>query len=370
MLHHLGYQGDENEVILQVKKNELLLRNLMSASAMWVANAATVSPSLDTFDKKLHLTTANLANGFHRAIEARQTTKVLQRIFNDQHFFQIHPAIKGGSELGDEGAANHGRLCRQHGQPGVEIFVYGRNAFDSINHKFPRRQTREASEIVARLHGLSLRQCIFIQQGEEAINAGVFHNDVISVINENVFLFHEKAFEDKNQLTEKISEKCDFDATFLEISEQELPLVDAVSSYLFNSQLLTLSNGNMALLLPIETQENPNALACVNRLINDNNNPIEYAYFMDLRQSMSNGGGPACLRLRIVLTPQETKALSGTTIVNHKMLSTLESIIKKYYRTELSPADLSDSDFFRSNQFALDEISKCLSLEGIYDFQQ
>lgn len=348
------------------KDNELLIKNVMSASAMWTANAATVSPSLDTSDKRVHFTTANLNSSFHRAIEADQTTRVLSEIFSDSECFKVHPAVH---YFGDEGAANHGRICEKHGTPGVEIFVYGRSAFDKDNKIFPRRQTLEASMSIARKHGLSSEKFLLLEQSQTAIDAGVFHNDVISVMNENVFLLHEKTFENQSDALSEISEKCEFDIIFIQISEQELSLKEAISSYLFNSQLITLADGSMALILPREVENSHNASSCVYKIIEDDSNPIQHSFYIDLKQSMRNGGGPACLRLRVLMNKSEINALKGNVILDHKLIKELEKIIKHYYRDQLHPSNLTDRTFIKDSLNAINEISNCLSLTGIYDFQ-
>ena len=97
---------------------------------MWVANAATVSPSADTADGRVHFTPANLVSHFHRSIEAPTTTRVLRAIFADKTHFAVHDPLPAAPQLGDEGAANHTRLAGADGAPGVEFFVYGRAAYD------------------------------------------------------------------------------------------------------------------------------------------------------------------------------------------------------------------------------------------------
>ncbi|EGG95308.1 Succinylarginine dihydrolase [gamma proteobacterium IMCC1989] len=342
----------------------------MSASSMWVANAATISPSLDTTDKRVHLTVANLANALHRSMEVPQTTRVLNTIFEDKAHFVVHSAITSHSVIGDEGAANHGRLCLRHDQPGVEVFVYGKSAFLEKRKGFPCRQAVEASKAVARNHGLSYENSIFLQQSEEAVDAGVFHNDVISVINENVFLMHEKSFINQVEEINVIRRKCNFDVCFLNISEDELPLHEAVSSYFFNSQLITLPDGAMMLLMPKEVEENVKALNCVDRLIADTNNPINDRVFLNLKQSMKNGGGPACLRLRVLLNQSQIDALGGDVMMTESKLDELERIVKAYYREKITPDDLFDAEFIKDSYCALREIAKCLSMREIYDFSK
>ena len=101
--------------------------------------------------------------------------------------------------FGDEGAANHMRLCEGHGAPGLEVFVYGRPG-----GRFPARQHEQASRIVARTHGLDPGRALFIEQNPEAIEAGAFHNDVVAVANERVLFTHEKAFADRQGAYEAI----------------------------------------------------------------------------------------------------------------------------------------------------------------------
>ena len=96
--------------------------NAMSASAMWAANAATVSPAPDTADGKCHLTVANLRTMPHRSHEWRDTLAQLEIAFADDAF-AVHGPVPNA--FGDEGAANHMRLAPAHGAPGVEVFVYG-----------------------------------------------------------------------------------------------------------------------------------------------------------------------------------------------------------------------------------------------------
>lgn len=367
-LRSLGFKGSDINMLAEAGKHPALLANIASASAMWAANAATISPSADTIDNRVHITPANLMSHFHRSLECEQTSKVLNSIFQDKDHFAVHRPVLQNVEFGDEGAANHLRLSHDHGSNGVEIFIYGRRAFERINSDVPRRQVLEASQRVAIQHQLKEEHTLFLQQSATAIDAGAFHNDVVSVANENVFLLHEKTFENQKDAMRSISEACDFEPCYLQIMDDEVPLKDAVSSYLFNSQLLTLPNGTMLLLAPMEVKANPLAYACVKRLITQRN-PIEDVCFIDLNQSMRNGGGPACLRLRVVMNPEQLSALSGGVILNEDQITQLEKIVNRYYRTELSFDDLQDPEFISDSFTALDEFSQCLDLGAIYDFQ-
>ncbi len=319
-LRKMGFSGSDADVVATAARaSPILLANVSSASAMWTANAATVSPSADTGDGRVHLTPANLSSHFHRALEAETTTRVLRAIFADRSRFAVHDPVPFAT-FGDEGAANHCRLAASHGERGVELFVYGRSAFSKTEtSRFIGRQAMEASHIVATQHQLwAGGGALLAQQGRAAIDAGAFHNDVVAVSNGNVLLFHAEAFEQKDALVEALKRaggERGFNPVLLEA--KELSLEEAVRSYLFNSQIVTLPTGGMALILPHEVEETPRAKAYVDRVL-ASNGPVREARYFDLRQSMRNGGGPACLRLRIVLTPAELSALGAGTIIDEE----------------------------------------------------
>lgn len=70
---------------------------------MWTANAATVSPSADSADGKVHFTVANLNNKLHRMQEAPTTSAILGATFADPRYFAHHAALPQHGDLGDEG---------------------------------------------------------------------------------------------------------------------------------------------------------------------------------------------------------------------------------------------------------------------------
>jgi succinylarginine dihydrolase len=271
-----------------------LAANAMSASAMWAANAATVSPAPDTADSRCHLTVANLRTMAHRSHEWPATLAQLQVAFTDAGRFAIHSPIPPA--FGDEGAANHMRLAPSHGEPGLEIFVYG-----VAGGAFPARQHLQASKAIARRHGLDPERTMFVQQSEEAIAAGAFHNDVVAVANERILLAHEKAFAERDALIAQC-ERLVPGFELVEVSGSEVSLDDAVKSYLFNAQLVSLPGGETALIVPTEARETPSVWAWIERHL-AGNGPIRRVEVVDVRESMSNGGGPACLRLRVVADP-------------------------------------------------------------------
>lgn len=376
LLYQLGFRGTAEE---QLKKAYKIAPELLSASysasSMWTANAATVSPSIDTQDHKTHFTAANLVSNLHRHQEADFSQKLLHSIFADAKYFNHHPILPRSTMTGDEGAANHSRLCQNHDKPGIHLFVYGKKALgkDSDTEgplKYPARQTREASEAIVRNHQLHEKQVVFARQNPQVIDQGVFHNDVISVANESVFLVHEEAFYNQAAVLNELREKASFPLTIIELSRAQLSVQDAVESYLFNSQIISLANKNeMMLIAPIECQHNLRVKACIDGLIADNINPINSVHYLDLKQSMRNGGGPACLRLRIPLNELEIQAMHQGVLVNNQLLDTLDKWVLKHYRTELTVADLVDPQLINESFQALDELTQILKLGPIYPFQ-
>ena len=353
-LRELGYQGSNEQLIQQFSSvDRVLLATCFSASNMWTANAATVSPSNDCADGRLHITTANLSNTLHRSIEHPSTNRLLNFIFGDSQHFAVHPALPSQAGMRDEGAANHTRLCPlgfESQSAGLEIFVFGVDLLDSTAvapETFPARQTKLASQSIARLHQLNPEDTFFLQQNPTAIDAGVFHNDVISVGNQNVLLCHEFSFVDQANQLQKIRDR--FQTKFqqplhvVEFRADELPLSVAVSSYLFNSQLVTRPDGGMTIISPLECKNTSAAQFCIDRLIREDN-PVDQAQFVDLQQSMNNGGGPACLRLRVAMNEAEIAAVHQGILFTDKLYGQLVDWVQRHYRKRLSTADLCDPD--------------------------
>lgn len=374
-LRRLGFQGSDKDILqTAVNSNPILFANHCSASSMWTANAATVSPSTDCEDKKLHFTPANLSAMLHRSIEHTTTTRMLKLIFRDETHFQVHDALPAQPVYGDEGAANHNRLSSNHTKAGLELFIYGRrgSAARSAKTQFPSRQTSEACQAIIRRHKLRTENVIIAKQNQRAIDAGAFHNDVVCVTNGNVMLYHQDAFDDLTALQDEIKRKSDplgFLPIFLQANKDEMPLTDAISSYVFNSQIITLLNGEMALILPKEAEQNAASYRFIQKCLADNN-PITQTHYLDLKQSMSNGGGPACLRLRVQMTSQELSAIHQPVIMTHKKIDRLEEWVKAHYRDRLETADLADPDLLNETRSALDELTQILEMGSFYHFQE
>lgn len=374
LLRQLGFKGKDAQIIeAAAKASPVLLACAYSASSMWTANAATVSPSADTADGRVHFTVANLNNKLHRSIEHPQTARALSQIFSNQAHFEVHAALPATPAFGDEGAANHTRLCAQHGAAGVELFVYGRSEFDqtiSAPQKFPARQTLEASQAVARMHGLKPAQTVFVQQQPDTIDAGVFHNDVIAVGSGNVLFYHQQAFVESAksiEATRQALQQVGAELVAIEVPTAAVSVADAVSSYLFNSQLLLKPNGKMALLVPQECQENAAVDAYLKSLIAPTC-AIDELLSFNLRQSMRNGGGPACLRLRVALTDQQAQAMHQGVVMTDALYTQLVAWVNKHYRDRLSPEDLADPTLAIEVQTALMELAQILQLPHLYEF--
>ncbi|HMI89522.1 MAG TPA: N-succinylarginine dihydrolase [Polyangiaceae bacterium] len=370
-LRKLGFTGRDEEIVAAAgEHSEHLVRLVSSASPMWCANAATIAPSCDTSDGRLHVTPANLHELFHRAIEAQVTGRVLGRLFADERRFVVHEPLPGAGHFGDEGAANHMRFSAPEGEA-VHLFAWGRSSFGEAAavRRFPARQTREASEALARRHLLSPSRVVFAQQHPRGIDAGAFHTDVLGVSCGAFLMMHEIAFLDGPAITQRLRALLGSALSVEVATEDEFPLADAVTSYAFNSALVTLDNGAIMILAPEESRENPRARAFLERVL-ESNNPVKRVEYFNLRQSMHNGGGPACLRLRVQLSEAEVSALGARMIFSAVLDDELVGWVKRHYRDRLLPGDLRDPKLARESFTALDELTGILQLGSVYDFQK
>lgn len=369
VLRVLGFAGTPDEVIAQAMRDEpALLGRVSSSAAMWTANAATVTAAQDSQSGRLQLTPANLTTHFHRSIEARATHHVLSQIFRSDEVV-CHAPLPSQHDYADEGAANHLRLALSHGGQGLNVFVYGRGDGALLPRKYPARQSLAACRAIARRHRVAPAHALFVQQNPRAIDAGVFHNDVISVANEFLLLTHEQAFAGGKQDIERIREAC---ATLhsgamlcvVEVLESDLSIEEAVQTYFFNSQIVTLPEGGMAIIAPQEVKNHARAHALMDRLIADVDNPLRRVMYLDLRQSMKNGGGPACLRLRVPMALPLIRQLATTTrtIIDDNLLGELHGWVRKHYRETLTVRDIADPALYHECQAALGELEAILRL--------
>lgn len=308
-----------------------LLAAAWSASSMWTANAATVSPAPDTADGRCHLTAANLVTMPHRSQEWPDTVRQLRLAFANAAHFAVHDAVPAC--FGDEGAANHMRMGTGHGAPGIEIFVYGKSG-----GAFPARQHEQASRAVARLHGLDPARTLFVEQNPAAIAAGAFHNDVVAVANERVLFTHELAFADPEGTYAAIRALLP-EAEIIVVPAAAVSLADAIKSYLFNAQLLTLPSGEMALVIPLEAWEHRAVRAWLDGML-AGNGPIRRVLPVDVRQSMANGGGPACLRLRVVADPA---TIDPRFLLDEAKIARIEAVVATHWPEAIRPDQIGGS---------------------------
>ncbi len=327
----------------------------LSASAMWAANAATVSPASDCSDGRCHLTVANLVTMPHRSHEWPATLKQLRTAFAGDAFV-VHGPVP--APFGDEGAANHMRLCETHDAAGVEVFVYGVGG-----GPFPARQHRDASEAIARAHRLNPAATLMVRQSDAAIAAGAFHNDVVAVANERVLFAHEQAFEDRDGFFADLRRAMP-SVEIVEVPADRVSLADAITSYLFNAQLVTLpEGGGMALILPGEARANDRVWGWLQEMV-AGNGPIRRLEVVDVRESMANGGGPACLRLRVVADPA---TIDPRFLVDDAKLDRIAAVVEAHWPERIAPADIGDPALIARIEAARRALLESLDLVGLID---
>jgi succinylarginine dihydrolase len=367
-LRQVGFHGSDTEVLAQAAANApYLLRLAMSSAFMWTANAATVLPSSDSADSRCHVVIANLTATAHRALEGPARAAMLRSLFRDDNLVVVHDPLPPNPALSDEGAANHCRLAAHQADDGWHLFVYGR-ARDTLRRDLPRtfpaRQSCEASMAVARLGRLQPARALFVRQHPRAIDAGAFHNDVVMVGDGTRLLVHEYCLVEQEAVTRALRQYLPTLRVY-QVPQRDLSLRQAVTSYLFNSQLLQTRQGYV-LLAPLQSSRGA-AAKVIQRLLDDGF--IAQVIFQDLDQSMAGGGGPACLRLRLPLTPRELATLAPGVRLDEAKLQRLEAWVDQHYRDELTPADLADPMLLREAQEALDALTQLLELGAIYPFQ-
>jgi succinylarginine dihydrolase len=369
LLRRLGFTGTDEGVLERVLRDAPdTLHAASSASSMWAANAATVVPARDAADGRTHFVPANLVSLLHRSIEAESTERVLRRIFFDAEQFVVHAPLPACDALADEGAANHMRLFTSKAV--LHVFGWGRRQAEPMQaRKFPARQSLAASAAVARVCQVRGDSLLLWQQDPIGIDAGAFHTDVLAVGNGRVLLMHERAFLDHEALLAQLHARLGPNFRAVVASERELPLVDAVGAYPFNSQLLSLPSGKLQLVAPLESKMNERARSFLERAAAECS-LIAGIDYLDVNGSMRNGGGPACLRLRVPLEERESARLSGSVLYDERLERELEAIVTRRYRERLELADIADPLLVVEAHTALDEITQALGLGSVYEFQR
>lgn len=337
-LQSLGFSGTEQQVLEQAyTQDPTLLFQAASSSSMWAANAATITPSCDTTDGKLHITIANLAANTHRSLEPPFSYWIFKQLFQNEALFTLHPPLPSTYELFDEGAANHIRFCADDSF--VHLFAWGRSREQPLPTKrFTARQTLQASQAIVRRHTLREHHVVFAETNPRAIDLGVFHNDVIATGHEAFFFVHEDAYVDTKSTCKELQQICPIEIYM--VKRRALSIEEAVKSYLFNSQIVTTKQG-IAMLCPLEVKKCPKALRIANKLLDGHINSL---HFVPLRQSMLNGGGPACLRLRVLMNTLEWRAINQSFVLTPKLYTALRGCIEQHYPDRLSLKDLLDPE--------------------------
>lgn len=373
-LRRLGFVGSDAQVVERAARDGgHLLRLTSSASSMWTANAATVAPSPDTQDGLTHVTAANLAFLLHRSLEAPTTERVLRAIFADPERFQVHAPLPSTPQLCDEGAANHTRLETRTGV--AHLFGWGRRAYAAgpvaaTPGVHPARQTLEASQAVARANRLRDGLLLTWQQSPLGIDAGAFHTDVLAVGTGSLLLVHELAFVRLPELLGELRRRLGSELMVVVASSAELPASNAVRAYPFNSQLLSLDDETMTIVAPTESRDDAPSREFLERVVSDAGNPVASVHYLDVNASMNNGGGPACLRLRVPLTRDEEAAMAPGVQWSATLDRRLTEWVETHYRDRLAPSDLADPALLGEGRCALDELTMILGLGSVYDFQR
>jgi succinylarginine dihydrolase len=318
-LHKQGFGSDEAKALQKayIKKPDILAA-AWSASAMWTANAATITKTDKNY---VHITPANLLTMKHRHQELEQTVKNLKMIFHDTEYFTHHLA----GAMPDEGAANYMPLRGK--DTAYDIFVYSPQKAN-----YPARQSVFAFQEIAKNHGC--KNPIFLEQSVIAVNSGAFHNDVVAVSHDDYIIYHEYAFSNDSALPHDILK--------IKIPNAMLSLEEAVKTYLFNMRIVTDKNNDDVIIASTDILENKNALKVID-FIFEKNPKIKNIHYLDLKQSMANGGGSACLRVRVPIINKD--AVNQSYLFNDERFKKLEHFIKNNYRDRLTFDDLQDIDF-------------------------
>lgn len=364
MLRNLGFHGSDEQILSDsFRVDSELLAACSSASFMWAANMATVSPSADTIDGRVHITPANLSTNFHRSVEANEAFTLLKDIFRNTSHFEVHTPLPAAPEFADEGAANHARIVSDFGRKGIELFVYGKHFRKGLLPRpaiNPARQTYEAVQALIRRHRLDSYCVIAAQQNPYVIDLGVFHNDVIFSSHKSFIMLHEAAFVNWGTIEEALRHRIGADGIIVDIvSSEELTVEEAVDTYLFNSQIVTGTDGKMHIISTVEARDHQRARQTLERIVRKH--PfIEKLHFVDVSESLRNGGGPACLRLRVELSADQWKDLPQEIKFSADKYAALYEIITRRYPEEITLEDFKDPDFVKKALETTDEIRSIL----------
>ena len=97
---------------------------------------------------------------------------------------------------------------------------------------------------------------------------------------------------------------------------------------------------------------------------------IKKIKFIDVKQSMRNGGGPACLRLRMIFNENEISSVNKNFLLDDIKIDLLTDLIENKYRDRLQPDDLLDPNLADESLEILDALTKIFKTGSIYNFQK
>jgi succinylarginine dihydrolase len=166
-----------------------------------------------------------------------------------------------------------------------------------------------------------------------------------------------------------MSERFDGGLAAVRVSEEEAGVDEVVASYLFNSQIVTSGDGRRILVAPTDCREREATRRVIDRIV-EGDSPIADVLYLDVRQSMDNGGGPACLRLRVPLTGEEWAAVHPGVRFDDALYDRLCTWVEKHYREELRSEDLADPALLKESRECLDALTGILGLGSLYEFQR
>jgi succinylarginine dihydrolase len=147
----------------------------------------------------------------------------------------------------------------------------------------------------------------------------------------------------------------------VEVPAAEVPLADAVSSYLFNAQLVSPPDGETTLIVPSEARETASVWAWLQRHV-AGNGPIRKVEVVDVRQSMANGGGPACLRLRVV---GDAETVEPRLMVDESKQDRIAEVIERGWPEEIHANDLQDPKLVATVEAARASLFSALDLSNL-----
>jgi len=193
--------------------------------------------------------------------------------------------------------------------------------------------------------------------------ACVFHNDVISTAHEHLWFMHEVAFENVDASLGEIEaaylRQTGRNLRIIVVGSDELPLPVAVQTYLFNSQIITLPKADprepsrFHWIAPQQCEKTLETNQLLQRWQKDRELSLEKVHYVSLQESMANGGGPACLRLRISLNREQLAALPPRIFLDAEQYHRVHDWIVKWYPEQLALSDLADATLVEHFQQAV-----------------